>query len=116
MDYHFNGGEICPMTKGKDPTTAGCGLAQMRRWLHRWSWSASRKSTSVLKILARPILQYARSSGGTQLIHRVECPYGPFVEEETGRARLAHTIADVQARFAELNIACAKVLTIRAGR
>lgn len=49
---------------------------------------------------------------GTQLIHRVECPYGPLVEEKLDAWLAAHTIADVQARFAELNIACAKVLTI----
>ncbi len=41
---------------------------------------------------------------GTQLIHRVECPYGPLVEDiimKSGRPAGAHTIADVQA-FAEL--------------
>ena len=49
---------------------------------------------------------------GTQLIHRVECPYGPLVEEKLDAWLATHTIAEVQARFAELNIACAKVLTI----
>ncbi len=42
----------------------------------------------------------------------MECPYGPLVEEKLDARLAAHTIADVQARFAELNIACAKVLTI----
>ncbi|STF43705.1 crotonobetainyl-CoA:carnitine CoA-transferase [Escherichia coli] len=32
---------------------------------------------------------------GTQLIHRIECPYGPLVEEKLDAWLAAHTIAEV---------------------
>lgn len=49
---------------------------------------------------------------GTQLIHRVECPYGPLVEEKLDEWLGSRSIDEVLARLAELNIASAKVLTI----
>ncbi|MGO2346438.1 MAG: CoA transferase, partial [Providencia sp.] len=49
---------------------------------------------------------------GTQLIHRVECPYGPLVEEKLDEWLGARSIDEVLARLSEINIASAKVLTI----
>ncbi|EBL0156462.1 L-carnitine CoA-transferase [Salmonella enterica] len=113
MDY-FNGGEICPrMTKGKDPYYAGCGLYKcadgyiVMELVGITQINECFKDIGLAHILGTPEVPE-----GTQLIHRVECPYGPLVEEKLDAWLATHTIADVQARFAELNIACAKVLTI----
>ena len=113
MDY-FNGGEICPrMTKGKDPYYAGCGLYKcadgyiVMELVGITQIAECFKDIGLAHILGTPEVPE-----GTQLIHRIECPYGPLVEEKLDAWLLAHTIAEVKARFAELNIACAKVLTI----
>jgi L-carnitine CoA-transferase len=113
MDY-FNGGEICPrMTKGKDPYYAGCGLYKcadgyiVMELVGITQIAECFKDIGLAHILGTPEVPE-----GTQLIHRIECPYGPLVEEKLDAWLLTHTIAEVKARFAELNIACAKVLTI----
>ncbi len=86
----------------------------MRRWLHRRRLVGVRKSTSVLKD-QRPILGTPEVPEGTQLIHRVECPYGPLVEERNWTLWLAaYTPSPTFRRvLLKLNIAVRKVLTIR---
>ncbi|WP_176264981.1 CoA transferase, partial [Salmonella enterica] len=101
MDY-FNGGEICPrMTKGKDPYYAGCGLYKcadgyiVMELVGITQINECFKDIGLAHILGTPEVPE-----GTQLIHRVECPYGPLVEEKLDAWLATHTIADVQARFA----------------
>ncbi len=85
MDY-FNGGEICPrMTKGKDPTTPVAACINAPMVTSSWSWSASRKSTSVLKILAGPYSRYAGSSGRHAAHPSRGMPLRPARRRETGR-------------------------------
>ena len=113
MDY-FNGGEMCPrMTKGKDPYYAGCGLYKcadgyiVMELVGITQIAECFKDIGLAHLLGTPEIP-----AGTQLIHRIECPYGPLVEEKLDAWLAAHTIAEVKERFAELNIACAKVLTV----
>ncbi|MFP1452660.1 CoA transferase [Escherichia coli] len=115
MDY-FNGGEMCPrMSKGKDPYYAGCGLYKcadgyiVMELVGITQIEECFKDIGLAHLLGTPEIPE-----GTQLIHRIECPYGPLVEEKLDAWLATHTIAEVKERFAELNIACAKVLT-RAG-
>jgi crotonobetainyl-CoA:carnitine CoA-transferase CaiB-like acyl-CoA transferase len=113
MDY-FNGGEICPrMTKGKDPYYAGCGLYKCSDgYIVMELVGITQIAECFNDIGLAHILGTPEVPEGTQLIHCIECPYGPLVEEKLDAWLLTHTIAEVKARFAELNIACAKVLTI----
>ncbi|EAM3331268.1 L-carnitine CoA-transferase [Salmonella enterica] len=113
MDY-FNGGELCPrMTKGKDPYYAGCGLYKCADGYIVMELVGITQINECFKDIGlAPILGTPEVPEGTQLIHRIECPYGPLVEEKLDAWLATRSIADVQARFAELNIACAKVLTI----
>ncbi|EPB6452952.1 L-carnitine/gamma-butyrobetaine antiporter [Escherichia coli] len=113
MDY-FNGGEMCPrMSKGKDPYYAGCGLYKcadgyiVMELVGITQIEECFKDIGLAHLLSTPEIPE-----GTQLIHRIECPYGPLVEEKLDAWLAAHTIAEVKERFAELNIACAKVLTV----
>lgn len=76
MDY-FNGGEICPrMTKGKDPYYAGCGLYKcadgyiVMELVGITQINECFKDIGLAHILGTPEVPE-----GTQLIHRVECPY-----------------------------------------
>ncbi len=113
MDY-FNGGEICPrMTKREDPYYAGCGLYKCALMVtSSWSWPASRKSTSVLKIRPRPHSSVRRKSGRHAAHPSRGMPLRPPSKRNWTPAGNTHH-ADVQARFAELNIACAKVPPFR---
>lgn len=113
MDY-FNGGEMCPrMSKGKDPYYAGCGLYKcadgyiVMELVGITQIAECFKDIGLAHLLGTPEIPE-----GTQLIHRIECPYGPLVEEKLDAWLATHTIAEVKERFAELNIACAKVLTV----
>lgn len=113
MDY-FNGGEVCPrMTKGKDPYYAGCGLYKcadgyiVMELVGAMQIKEMFKDMGISHLWATPEIPE-----GTQLIHRVECPFGDEVETSLDNYLNGKTIEVVLARFAELKIACAKVLTI----
>ncbi|SPW47940.1 crotonobetainyl-CoA:carnitine CoA-transferase [Escherichia coli] len=84
MDY-FNGGEMCPrMSKGKDPYYAGCGLYKcadgyiVMELVGITQIEECFKDIGLAHLLGTPEIPE-----GTQLIHRIECPYGPLVEEKT---------------------------------
>ncbi|MTB47375.1 L-carnitine CoA-transferase [Providencia sp. PROV188] len=113
MDY-FNGGEICPrMTKGKDPYYAGCGLYSCKDGYIVMEIVGITQIQEIFKDIGLAhLLGTPEIPEGTQLIHRVECPYGPLVEEKLDEWLGARDIDVVLARLAELNIASAKVLTI----
>lgn len=113
MDY-FNGGEICPrMTRGKDPYYAGCGLYKCADGYIVMELVGVNQITENLKDIGLAhLIGTPEVPVGTQLIHRIECPHGPLVEEKLDRWLAARTINEVQTRFAELKIACAKVLTV----
>ena len=81
MDY-FNGGEMCPrMSKGKDPYYAGCGLYKcadgyiVMELVGITQIEECFKDIGLAHLLGTPEIPE-----GTQLIHRIECPYGPLVE------------------------------------
>lgn len=100
MDY-FNGGEMCPrMTKGKDPYYAGCGLYKcadgyiVMELVGITQIEECFKDIGLAHLLGTPEIPE-----GTQLIHRIECPYGPLVEEKLDAWLAAHTIAEVKERF-----------------
>ncbi|EOU7596338.1 CoA transferase, partial [Shigella sonnei] len=101
------------MSKGKDPYYAGCGLYKcadgyiVMELVGITQIEECFKDIDLAHLLGTPEIPE-----GTQLIHRIECPYGPLVEEKLDAWLAAHTIAEVKERFAELNIACAKVLTV----
>lgn len=87
MDY-FNGGEMCPrMTKGKDPYYAGCGLYKcadgyiVMELVGITQIAECFKDIGLAHLLGTPEIPE-----GTQLIHRIECPYGPLVEEKLDAA------------------------------
>lgn len=113
MDY-FNGGEICPrMTKGKDPYYAGCGLYSCKDGYIVMEIVGITQIQEIFKDIGLAhLLGTPEIPEGTQLIHRVECPYGPLVEEKLDEWLGSRSIDEVLARLAELNIASAKVLTI----
>ncbi len=113
MDY-FNGGEICPrMTKGKDPYYAGCGLYSCKDGYIVMEIVGITQIQEIFKDIGLAhLLGTPEIPEGTQLIHRVECPYGPLVEEKLDEWLGERDIDVVLARLAELNIASAKVLTI----
>lgn len=84
MDY-FNGGEMCPrMSKGKDPYYAGCGLYKcadgyiVMELVGITQIEECFKDIGLAHLLSTPEIPE-----GTQLIHRIECPYGPLVEENS---------------------------------
>ncbi len=113
MDY-FNGGEICPrMTKGKDPYYAGCGFYSCKDGYIVMEIVGITQIQEIFKDIGLAhLLGTPEIPEGTQLIHRVECPYGPLVEEKLDEWLGERDIDVVLARLAELNIASAKVLTI----
>ncbi|XEG68555.1 L-carnitine CoA-transferase [Edwardsiella tarda] len=113
MDY-FNGGEMCPrMTKGKDPYYAGCGLYRCSDGYIVMELVGINQIRELFgDIGLAHLLDTPEIPEGTQLIHRIECPHGELVEEKLDAWLAQHTIAEVQARFAELKIACAKVLNV----
>ncbi|SUC29898.1 Crotonobetainyl-CoA:carnitine CoA-transferase [Providencia rettgeri] len=113
MDY-FNGGEICPrMTKGKDPYYAGCGLYSCNDGYIVMEIVGITQIQEIFKDIGLAhLLGTPEIPEGTQLIHRVECPYGPLVEEKLDEWLGSRSIDEVLTRLAELNIASAKVLTI----
>lgn len=97
MDY-FNGGEMCPrMSKGKDPYYAGCGLYKcadgyiVMELVGITQIEECFKDIGLAHLLGTPEIPE-----GTQLIHRIECPYGPLVEEKLDAWLATHTIAEVK--------------------
>ena len=113
MDY-FNGGEVCPrMTKGKDPYYAGCGLYKCQdgyivmELVGVNQMQGMFEDMGIAHLLGTPEIPV-----GTQLIHRVECPFGELVEAKLDEYLATKPYEEALARFAELNIASAKVLTI----
>ena len=113
MDY-FNGGEVCPrMTKGKDPYYAGCGLYRCQDGYIVMEIVGITQIEEIFKDIGLAhLLGTPEVPQGTQLIHRIECPFGELIEEKLDSWLAAHTIKKVLGRLAELNIASAKVLTI----
>lgn len=113
MDY-FNGGEVCPrMTKGKDPYYAGCGLYSCNDGYIVMEIVGISQIQEIFKDIGLAhLLGTPEIPEGTQLIHRVECPHGPLVEEKLDEWLGARSMDEVLARLSEINIASAKVLTI----
>ncbi|GIU30221.1 L-carnitine CoA-transferase [Shewanella sp. MBTL60-007] len=114
MMDHFNGGEVCPrMTKGKDPYYAGCGLYKCEDGYIVMELVGGMQIEEMFKDMNIMHLYGGEEiPAGTQLIHRVECPFGQQVEDALDEYLAHKSIEEVLARFAELNVACAKVLTI----
>jgi hypothetical protein len=113
MDY-FNGGEVCPrMTKGKDPYYAGCGLYKCQDGYIVMELVGVNQIQEMFKDMGiANLLGTPEIPEGTQLIHRVECPFGELVEDKLDEYLAGKPYEEALARFAELNIASAKVLTI----
>lgn len=113
MDY-FNGGEVCPrMTKGKDPYYAGCGLYKCQDGYIVMELVGVNQIEEMFKDMGiAHLLATPEIPEGTQLIHRIECPFGQQVEDKLDEFLATRTIAQVLERFAELKIASTKVLTI----
>ncbi|WP_025821198.1 L-carnitine CoA-transferase [Shewanella marina] len=113
MDY-FNGGEMCPrMTKGKDPYYAGCGLYKCEDGYIVMELVGVTQIEEMFKDMnIAHLLGTEEVPTGTQLIHRVECPFGELIEAKLDEYLATRSIAEVLARFGELKVACAKVLTI----
>jgi len=113
MDY-FNGGPICPrMLKGKDPYYAGCGLYKCEDGYIVMELVGSNQLEEMFKDMGiSHLLGTPEIPTGTQLIHRIECPHGYLIEDKLDEYLAKRTISQVLARFAELNVASAKVLTI----
>lgn len=114
MMNYFNGGEVCPrMTKGKDPYWVGCGLYKCADGYIVMELVGITQIEEIFKDMGiAHLLGTDEFPAGTQLISRVDSPSGDMVEDKLDAYLGAHTIAEVQARFAELKVACAKVLTI----
>lgn len=113
MDY-FNGGEICPrMTKGKDPYYTGCGLYKCQDGYIVMELVGVNQIQEMFKDMGIDDLWGTPDiPEDTQLIHRIECPKGQFVEDKLDEYLAERPIAQVLARFAELKVASTKVLTI----
>ncbi|WP_205414300.1 CoA transferase, partial [Serratia marcescens] len=95
-------GEMCPrMTKGKDPYYAGCGLYKCADGYIVMELVGITQIEECFKDIGLAhLLGTSEIPEGTQLIHRIECPYGPLVEEKLDAWLAAHTIAEVKERFA----------------
>jgi L-carnitine CoA-transferase len=113
MDY-FNGGDICPrMTKGKDPYYTGCGLYRCQDGYIVMELVGAHQIEEMFKDMGiADLWATPEIPEGTQLIHRIECPYGQLVEDKLDEFLASRTIEQTLARFAELKIASTKVLTI----
>lgn len=114
MMNYFNGGEICPrMTKGKDPYWVGCGLYKCKDGYIVMELVGAPQIEKIFTDMGiGHLLGTDEFPKGIQLISRVDSPNGQLVEDKLDEYLGARTIVEVQALFAELNLACAKVLTI----
>ncbi|SKA66996.1 L-carnitine CoA-transferase [Desulfobaculum bizertense] len=114
MMNYFNGGEVCPrMTKGKDPYWVGCGLYTCKDgYIVMELVGVNQIKEMFARMDISHLLGTEEFPDGTQLISRVDCPSGEFVEEKLDEYLSGKTIKEVQDLFAELHVACAKVLTI----
>lgn len=113
MDY-LNGGEMCPrMTKGKDPYYAGCGLYRCKDGYIVMELVGIPQIQSLFQDIGLAhLLGTPEIPQGTQLIHRVECPYGPLVEEKLDLWLSQQSIESALQRLGEINVASAKVLGV----
>ncbi len=114
MMNYFNGGEVCPrMIKGKDPYWVGCGLYTCKYGYIVMELVGITQIEEMFKNMGiAHMLGTEEFPQGTQLISRVDCPSGQLVEDKLDEYLAGRTIAEVQEEFAQLKIACAKVLTI----
>ncbi len=112
MDY-FNGGKMAPRQyKGRDPYYAGCGLYKCEDGYIVMEMVGVTQIEELFKDIGLGHLLHTEAvPEGTQLIHRIECPHGQEIEDALERYIGQRTIEQVRERFAELKIACAKVLS-----
>lgn len=113
MDY-FNGKEMCPrMTKGKDPYYAGCGLYRCRDgYIVMELVGIPQIQTLFNDIGLGHLLGTPEIPEGTQLIHRIECPYGPLVEEKLDLWLGNQSIESALQRLGDINVASARVMNV----
>ncbi|WP_028109876.1 L-carnitine CoA-transferase [Ferrimonas futtsuensis] len=112
MDY-FNGGKMAPRQyKGRDPYYAGCGLYKCEDGYIVMEMVGVNQIEELFKDIGLAhLLGTEAVPEGTQLIHRIECPHGQEIEDALDRYINTRSVDEVRARFAELKIACAKVLS-----
>ncbi|BDY03889.1 L-carnitine CoA-transferase [Ferrimonas sp. YFM] len=112
MDY-FNGGKMAPRQyKGRDPYYAGCGLYKCEDGYIVMEMVGVNQIEELFKDIGLGhLLGTEAIPEGTQLIHRIECPHGQEIEDALDRYINTRSVAEVRERFAELKIACAKVLS-----